>query len=150
VPVGAYQIGQHLRIGGIGFSPRHLVTVAVPRHRQGVDRIHLTARRDQRLHPQATVCLDADHPLARLIDTPGDELMEGAVPANPSASRRAATRGMGVACRDGPPHRRTAVAPHPGWAGGADGQEIVRCEEKLYGHVAANEFAAAADATNSK
>ena len=51
VPVGADQIGQQLGIGGIGFGPRDVVTVAVVGHRQRVDPIHLITRGGQRPHP---------------------------------------------------------------------------------------------------
>ena len=53
VPVGADQIGQQLGVGGIGFGARDMVAVAVVRHRQRVDRIHLIAGGGQRPHPQA-------------------------------------------------------------------------------------------------
>jgi hypothetical protein len=41
------------------------MTFAVPRRRQRVDREHLIAGREQRLHPRAAVGLDPDHHLIR-------------------------------------------------------------------------------------
>ena len=78
VPVGAYQIGQQLGIGGIGFGARDVVTVAVVGHRQRVDRIHLIAGGGQRPHPQPAVGFDADHRLFRYLGVGRDQLVQPA------------------------------------------------------------------------
>ncbi len=85
VAVGANQIGEHLGVTSVGLRASNIVTVAVTRDRERVDRVHLIAGRDQRLDPQAAIGLDADHHLSGFISVIGDELMER---ANPRKSLR--------------------------------------------------------------
>ena len=51
VAVGADQIRQHLGVTGVGLRSRDVMTIAIARNRERVDRVQLIARRDQRLHP---------------------------------------------------------------------------------------------------
>jgi len=61
--VQPHNLGQHMRISGIRLRPRRGVPLPIPGHRHGIDREHLIAGSDQRLHPLATVGLDPDlHP----------------------------------------------------------------------------------------
>jgi hypothetical protein len=75
VPVDAHQVGQQFGIGGIGLGARYVVAVAVPGHRQRVDRIHLIAGGDQRSHPQAAVGFDPNHHLIGILSMRGDQLV---------------------------------------------------------------------------
>ncbi|GAA2901261.1 hypothetical protein GCM10010472_69360 [Pseudonocardia halophobica] len=61
VPVEAHDLGQHVRVPGIGLRPRGGVPLPITRHRHRVDREHLVAGRDQRGDPRAAVGLDPDH-----------------------------------------------------------------------------------------
>ena len=83
VPVGAYQIGQQLGIGGIGFGARDVVAVAVVGHRQRVDRKQLVAGGGQRPHPQATIGFDADHHLIGVLEVLCNQLMQLSDPGQP-------------------------------------------------------------------
>jgi hypothetical protein len=67
VPIGPHQIGEDLGVSGIGLRPRGGVAVPVPRRGQGVDRVHAVAHRDQCLHHQATVDLDAHHDVGGVL-----------------------------------------------------------------------------------
>ena len=74
--VGADQVGQYLGIATVRFRSAQTVTVPIPGHGLGIDRIHLIARCDKRPDPQTTVCLDAYHHLGRLRHVLGDHFME--------------------------------------------------------------------------
>ena len=58
VGIGAHDVGQQHRVGGIGFGPRHRIAGPVPRGRQRVDRIDHPAGFAQGGHPQAAVGFD--------------------------------------------------------------------------------------------
>jgi hypothetical protein len=68
LPIGADQIGQHLRIPEVALGPGGGVPLGVPRDRQGIDREHLIAGCQQRLDPRAAVGLDPDHNLRRVVE----------------------------------------------------------------------------------
>ena len=59
-PVQADDLGQQVRVGGIGLRARGGVPLAVAGHRHRVDREHLVAGGDQGGDPGAAVGLDAD------------------------------------------------------------------------------------------
>jgi hypothetical protein len=65
-------------ITGVGLRSRDIVSVAIARDRERVDRVQLIARREESLHPQATIRFNADHDLVRIFRMVGDELVEGA------------------------------------------------------------------------
>lgn len=58
---------------------------AVTGHRQGVDRMHLVAGREQRLHPPPSVGLDPDHHRGRLLlaEVIGDQRVQRGHPGHP-------------------------------------------------------------------
>lgn len=60
-------LGQHMRIARIGLRLRGAVPFAVAGSLNRVDRPHLVAGRDQRLHPRTTVGLDPDQHLVRIL-----------------------------------------------------------------------------------
>jgi len=65
--VQPHDLGQHMRIPGIRLSPRRGVPLPIAGHRHRIDREHLIAGSDQRLHPLPAVGLDPDlHPRRRL------------------------------------------------------------------------------------
>jgi len=64
VGVGANHVCQHVRVAGVALGPRHLVPLAEPGRLQRVHREHPVARRGQRAHPRAVICLDPDQHLA--------------------------------------------------------------------------------------
>jgi hypothetical protein len=71
------------------------VPLPVARDRQRIDREHLVAGGEQRLHPRAAVGLDPDHDLSRLIelaivltDVPPISSCSCAIPDMPSGNRR--------------------------------------------------------------
>ena len=75
VPVGPHQISQRFRVSLIGFGAPDMVAVAVPRHRQRVDRIHLIARGDQGGDPHAVIGFDPHHHLRGVVGEPGEQVM---------------------------------------------------------------------------
>ena len=105
--VGAVQpddLGQQVRVGGIGLRARGGVPFPVAGHRHRVDREHLVAGRDQRRDPRAAVGLDADLapapgacPGSRSAHSSGRcsaiSACSAAMPSMPSGNRlRASTR----------------------------------------------------------
>ena len=58
VGIGAQDVGQQHRVGGIGFGPRHRIPCPIPRGGQRVDRIDHPAGVAQRGHPQPAVGFD--------------------------------------------------------------------------------------------
>jgi hypothetical protein len=63
----------------VAFGAGGAVAVFEPVDLPGVDREHLVARPDQRLHPRAPVGLDPDHHLTGLdigVAVPGDQLVQ--------------------------------------------------------------------------
>jgi hypothetical protein len=56
--IGAQNVGQHQRVGVVGLRSRDCVSLAIPRDRQRVDRIHRPASGAQAGHQQATAGLD--------------------------------------------------------------------------------------------
>ena len=76
MPVGAHQIRQQLRVGGIGFRARNPMSVPVAGHRHRIDRIHLIAASDQCAHPQAVVFLNADHDLTGIISMARNQIVQ--------------------------------------------------------------------------
>ena len=56
--IGAHNIGQQHRVGGIGFGPRHRIPCPIPRRRQRIDRIDHPAGFAQSGHQQATIGFD--------------------------------------------------------------------------------------------
>jgi len=67
------------------------VAVAITRDRERIDRVHLIAASDQRLHPEAAIGLDPDDHLVRFFRVISDELMERANPRESLRSRRRAS-----------------------------------------------------------
>ena len=51
-------LGQQMRVGGIGLRPRGGVTFPVTGHRHRVDREHLVSGSGQRSHPRSPIGLD--------------------------------------------------------------------------------------------
>lgn len=66
LPVGTDQVGEDFRIPRVALRAGGDVPFAVPGRRERVDRIHLIAGREQRLHPRTPVGLDPHHHRARL------------------------------------------------------------------------------------
>ena len=60
-------LSQHVRVARIRLRTRRAVPVAVARGLDRVDRPHLVAGRQQRLHPRPPVGLDPDQHLIRLV-----------------------------------------------------------------------------------
>ena len=76
VAVGPDQVGEHLRVAGVGLRSRDGVALAIAGSRHRVDRVELIAGGDQRVHEQAAVGLDADHDRLVLAGVLGDELVQ--------------------------------------------------------------------------
>jgi len=76
VAIGPGQLGQDPGVTGVGLRPRGRVPLPIARHQQRVDRQHPVTSRDQRTDEQAPVGLGRHHDLARVLDQPGDQLME--------------------------------------------------------------------------
>jgi hypothetical protein len=58
IRVGADDVGQQHRVGGIGFGPRHRIPCPIPRGGQRVDRIDHPPGFAQRSHPQSMIGFD--------------------------------------------------------------------------------------------
>jgi hypothetical protein len=56
--VGAHNVGQQHRVGGIGFGPRHRIPCPIPGGGQRVDRIDHPPGFAQRRHPQSAIGFD--------------------------------------------------------------------------------------------
>ena len=67
VAISAHQVGQQLRVAGVRFRSRYVVTVAVAGGSHGVDGVDLVAGRHQCGHDQPSVLFDADDHIVRLI-----------------------------------------------------------------------------------
>ena len=59
IGIGAHNVGQQHRVGGIGFGTRHRIPGPIPRGRQRVNRIDHPPGFAQRRHPQPAVGFDA-------------------------------------------------------------------------------------------
>jgi hypothetical protein len=66
-PVQPDNLGQHMRIPRIGLRPRRDVPFPVAGGLDRVDRPHLVAGRDQRLHPRPAIGFNPDQHLIGLI-----------------------------------------------------------------------------------
>jgi hypothetical protein len=80
VPVGARHVGQDVRVAGVALATRDVIALAEARRLQRVDRVDFVAGRDQRLHPRATVGLDAYHHVG-LVDALAEMLADHRVQA---------------------------------------------------------------------
>jgi hypothetical protein len=58
--IGANDVGQQHRVGGVGFGPRHRIPRPVARRRQRVDRVDRPSGRAQRGDPQPAIGFDRD------------------------------------------------------------------------------------------
>jgi len=99
VPVGAHHVGQGVRVTGVALGPGHPVTFPVAGHLQRVDRIHLVAGRDQRLHPRPPLGLDTHHDLHRLVvlaHLPADQRVQPGDPRDPLGQLRLAQHPTGL------------------------------------------------------
>ena len=56
--IGAQNVGQQHRVGGIGLRPRHLMAGPVTRGCQRVDRVDRPSGHSQRRHPQSAIGFD--------------------------------------------------------------------------------------------
>jgi hypothetical protein len=65
--VEPHQLGQHVRVPGVALGAGDAVAFPVPGGLQRVDRVDAVAGREQRLDPGATVGLDPDQNLIRLV-----------------------------------------------------------------------------------
>ena len=81
VPVGADQIRKDFRVARVGLRSRNIVTLAIARDRERVDRIQLIAGSYQRLDPQAAIGFDPDDDLVRVFRVISDELVERVDPS---------------------------------------------------------------------
>jgi hypothetical protein len=59
-PVGAQNIGQQLSVDPVGLAARHTMPLAVPRHRQRIDRVHLSSSATQTGDHQTARSLNSD------------------------------------------------------------------------------------------
>ena len=64
VTVCAYQVGEDLRVAGVGLGATDVVALAITGHRARVDRVDVVAGRNQGRDPEPAAGLDADHGLA--------------------------------------------------------------------------------------
>lgn len=86
IPAETHQLGEHVRVGAVGFRPGRGVAFAVTGHLHRVDREHLIPGRAQRTHPRSALGLDADHHLIRarvLPETLRDQPVQLADPCRP-------------------------------------------------------------------
>jgi hypothetical protein len=67
VAIGSHEVGQHLGVAGIGLRARDVVTLAVAGGGQGIDRVDLIVRRDQRPNNETSVFFNAHD---NVIDVP--------------------------------------------------------------------------------
>ena len=92
--IGAHNVGQQHRVGGIGFGPRHRIPGPIPRGGQRVDRIDHPAGRAQRGHPQSAVGFDPHR----------DRVLGGVAGLGPTASTNARSRPRRCRPARAPPH----------------------------------------------
>ena len=85
-PVQPDDLGQQMRIRGVGLRPRRGVPLPIAGHLHRVDRIDHIAGGQQRLHPRPPLGLDPDQHLVRLarrVQMLRDQLMQRGDPGQP-------------------------------------------------------------------
>ena len=88
--VSADHVGKRVRVSGVALRARHTVPLAVAGYLQRVGRVDLITGSDQGMDPRASIRLDPDSHLTRIVGVLGDHGVQPRYPGDPFRKPRPA------------------------------------------------------------